>query len=83
MNCKNKANYAETEEENGGALEKNTSTVAFYSAGAAGNSMEVEWFVDSGATHHYVNNEEVLMNKRRFEEPRLIQWCNGSGSSSN
>lgn len=33
----------------------------------------IEWYADSGATHHYINDEDVLINKRRFLGPKIVQ----------
>lgn len=33
----------------------------------------VWWYADSGATHHYINDEKVLTNKKYFKEPKPIQ----------
>lgn len=30
------------------------------------------WYADSGATHHYVNSEEVLLKKKIFPSPKII-----------
>lgn len=35
-------------------------------------STRMEWYADSGAPHHYINDEEVMYNKRRFPEPKII-----------
>lgn len=68
---KNKANYSKEEE---GCVKESSKpddqAVAFCSVLALqGTSCEVVWFADSGATHHYINEEELLVNKRRFEQP--------------
>lgn len=39
-----------------------------------GDDLEnIIWYVDSGATHHYINNEDMLQNKQYFSELKMIQ----------
>lgn len=33
---------------------------------------EQVWYADSGATHHYINKEDVLLNKKVFSKPTII-----------
>lgn len=37
------------------------------------NSEYIWWYADSGATHHYINDEGILVNKKYFSEPKPIQ----------
>lgn len=74
-NTNNKAHFAEGEYSNKSKKEVNNGEpVAFCGMMHDESELEmIEWYADSGATHHYINDEKSLKNIRKFTKPRLIQ----------
>ena len=71
----NRANYAEENSDGVNISSAEKESVAFCSihCKCSSNQSMTEWYADSGATHHYISDEKVLVNKRMFSEPKQIQ----------
>lgn len=71
-NTNNKAHFAEGEYSNKSKKEVNNGEpVAFCGMMHDESELEmIEWYADSGATHHYINDEKSLKNIRKFTKPR-------------
>ncbi|KAK9732073.1 Integrase core domain [Popillia japonica] len=69
---KSKTNFVKKEDKQTSYVQEEE-VVSFCCIEASNVTSEMEWYADSGATHHYINNDEAFINKRVFADPKVIQ----------